>query len=203
MATPNDIKDLRERTGAGFLECKKALDENQGNIEKAIDFLRQKGLAAAGKKASRVANDGRIHSYIHGAGKIGVMVEVNCETDFVAKTDEFVALANDIAMHIAAANPRYLNKESVEAADLEREREIFRVQAKESGKPAQVIDKIVEGKLSKFYEEACLMNQKFVKDPDKSIEELIKANIAKLGENITIRRFVRFQLGEGAKAKAE
>jgi elongation factor Ts len=202
LATPNEIKELRERTGAGFLECKKALEQT-GGIEKAIDFLREKGIASAGKKMSRTANEGRIHSYIHGNGKIGVMVEVNCETDFVAKTDEFLQFVNDVAMHVAAVAPRYLNKEMVPAEDVEKEKAIFRVQAQESGKPAPVIEKIVEGKIGKFYEENCLLHQKFVKDPDKSIESLVKEMIAKLGENIAIRRYVRYQLGEGTQVKTE
>lgn len=190
------VKELRDRTGAGFMDCKKALSENGNDLDKAMEFLRLKGLAAASKKAGRAANEGRVHCYIHGTGKIGVLVEVNCETDFVAKTDEFGEFAANVAMHIAAANPRYLNREGVPAADVEKEKEIFRVQAAESGKPAQVIEKIVEGKVGKFYEENCLVHQKYVKDPDKTIEDLVKETIAKLGENIGIRRFVRYQLGE-------
>jgi elongation factor Ts len=199
----NDVKELRERTGAGFLECKKALTETNGDLEKAIDFLREKGLAAASKKAGRAANDGRVHAYIHGNAKVGVMVEVNCETDFVARTDDFQTFVNDVALHIAAANPRYLDKTSVPAEDVEKEKHIFRVQAEESGKKGPVIEKIVEGKVGKFYEESCLLHQKFVKDPDKTIEDLVKGMISKLGENISIRRFVRFQLGEGAKTSTE
>jgi elongation factor Ts len=190
------VKELRERTGAGFMDCKKALAETSNDLEKAIEFLRQKGLAAASKKAGRAANDGRIAYYVHGNSKIGVLVEVNCETDFVAKTDEFGNFASNIAMHVAAASPRYLNKESVPAADVEKEKEIIRAQAVESGKSGPVLDRIVEGKIGKFYEDNCLLHQKYVKDPDKTVEDLVKETIAKLGENIGIRRFARFQLGE-------
>jgi elongation factor Ts len=182
------------------MDCKKALLESGNDIEKAMTYLREKGLAAAAKKAGRAANEGRVQSYIHGDGKIGVLVEVNCETDFVARTDEFQNLVRDIAMHIAAASPRYLDKDGVPAEDLEKEKAIFRVQAEESGKKGPVVEKIVEGKIGKFYEENCLVNQKFVKDPELSIEALLKNAIAKLGENMAIKRFVRFQLGESAKA---
>lgn len=194
------VKELREKTGAGFMDCKKALLESGNDIEKAMTYLREKGLAAAAKKAGRAAHDGRVMAYIHGEGKIGVLVEVNCETDFVARTDEFQALVRDVAMHIAAAAPKYLNKESVPASDLEKEKAIFKVQAEESGKKGPVVDKIVEGKISKFYEEHCLVHQKFVKDPNLTIEALIKNAIAKLGENMAVRRFARFQLGEGVTA---
>ena len=190
------VKELRERTGAGFMDCKKALAENGDNIEKAMEFLRLKGVASASKKAGRTANDGRVSAYIHGNGKIGVLVEVNCETDFVAKTDEFANFVSNIAMHIAAASPRYLNKEAVPAEDVEKEKGIIRTQAEESGKKGPVLDKIVEGKIGKFYEENCLLHQRYVKDPDKTIEELVKETIAKVGENIGIRRYARFMLGE-------
>lgn len=196
MTEANLVKELREKTGAGFMDCKKALAETGNDIEKAMTFLREKGLAAAAKKAGRAANEGRIQSYIHGEGKIGVLVEVNCETDFVARTDEFQNLVRDVAMHIAAAAPRYLDKNSVPEVDLEKEKGIFRVQAEESGKKGPVVEKIVEGKISKFYEENCLVHQKFVKNPDLTIESLLKNAIAKLGENMAIKRFVRFQLGE-------
>lgn len=192
------VKELREKTGAGFMDCKRALEENGYDMDKAITFLREKGLAAAAKKAGRVANEGRVQSYIHGEGKIGVLVEVNCETDFVARTDEFQEFCRSIAMHIAAASPRYLNKESVPQEDQDREKSIFRVQAEESGKKGPVIDKIVEGKLGKFFEETCLVQQRYVKDPDKTIEAIVKEMIAKIGENISIKRFARFQLGEKA-----
>lgn len=197
----NVIKELREKTGAGFLDCKKALEENKNDLEKAIVYLREKGLAAAQKKQGRVVNEGRVHSYIHANGKIGVLVEVNCETDFVAKTDEFRDFAHNIAMQIAAAYPRYVTKEEVSAEDLEKEKQVYRRQAEESGKRGPVVEKIIEGKLNKFYEEACLLDQRYVKDPELSIGSLLKQMIAKLGENISIRRFVRFQLGETAKAE--
>lgn len=195
------VKELREKTGAGFMDCKKALAEANNDLEKAMEHLRLKGLASAAKKAGRAANDGRIHAYIHGAGKLGVMLEVNCETDFVAKTDEFQAFVNNIAMHIAAAGPRFLNKEEVPAAALEKERDLCRQEVLQSGKPANIVDKIVEGKLNKFYEENCLLMQKYVREPDKNVETFIKEMIAKVGENISVKRFVRFQLGEGAKTE--
>ena len=194
----NLVKELREKTGAGFMECKRALEASNADIEKATDYLRERGLAAAAKKAGRSANDGRVHAYIHGTGKIGVLVEVNCETDFVARTDDFVGFVNDIAMHIAAANPRYLDKTAVPAEDLEREKNVFRGQAEQSGKKGPVVEKIVEGKINKFFEENCLLHQKFVKDPDKTIEGLVKEAIARLGENIAIKRYARYQLGETA-----
>ena len=203
MTEANLVKELREKTGAGFMDCKKALAETGNDIEKAMTFLREKGLAAAAKKAGRAANEGRIQSYIHGEGKIGVLVEVNCETDFVARTDEFQNLVRDVAMHIAAAAPRYLDKNHVPEADLEKEKGIFRVQAEESGKKGPVVEKIVEGKIGKFYEENCLVHQKFVKNPDLTIEALIKNAIAKLGENMAIKRFVRFQLGETSAASKD
>jgi elongation factor Ts len=190
------VRELREKTGAGMMECKKALVESSGDMEKAIDTLRQRGLATAAKKAGRSASEGAIGSYIH-MDKIGVMVEVNCETDFVARTDDFRDLVKDVAMHIAAASPAYLSRENVPADVIEREKAIY--QAQVAGKPAQVMDKIVEGKLEKFYTETCLLDQIFVKDPDqkKKIRDIITDKIAKLGENILVRRFARFQLGEG------
>ena len=184
-----------------MMECKKALVESANDMEKAITYLRERGLAMAAKKSGRAANEGRIHSYIHSNCKIGVMLEVNCETDFVARTDDFQNLCNDLAMHVAAANPKYLSRDQVPAAELEKEKDVLRNQAAGSGKPPQVIEKIVEGKIGKFYEENCLLEQKFVKDPDHSIESLVKAAIAKLGENIGIKRYARFQLGEGAKTE--
>src|SRR4051812_41546991 len=184
-----------------MMECKKALVESSNDMEKAITYLRERGLAMAAKKSGRAANEGRVHSYIHSNAKIGVMVEINCETDFVARTDDFLTLCSDIAMHVAAAAPRYLDKEQVPAADVDKERDIFRAQLADSGKPANVIEKILEGKIGKFYEETCLMQQKFVKDPDQTIDGVVKAAIAKLGENINVRRFSRFLLGEGAKAE--
>jgi len=189
------IKDLRERTGAGMLDCKKALAESNGNFDKAVTLLRQKGLATAAKKAGRAASEGIIGSYIH-MGKIGVMVEMNCETDFVARTEDFKELVKDIAMHIAAANPSYLSREDVPQNVMEQEKEIYRAQI--TDKPQHVIEKIVEGKLEKFYSDNCLLDQIFIKDPEqkKRVKDLIAENIARIGENIVIRRFIRFQLGE-------
>lgn len=198
--TAEIVKELREKTGAGIMDCKLALTESGGNIEKAIDLLRQKGLSAAVKKSTRVATEGLIGSYIH-MGRIGVLVEVNCETDFVARTVDFQELVKDLSMHIAAANPIYLKGEDVPEEVIDREKDIYRAQARESGKPDSVIEKIVDGKLEKFFDETCLMEQIFVKDPEQKmkIEDLIKQNIAKLGENIVINRFVRLQLGEGSR----
>ncbi|MBI3596813.1 MAG: translation elongation factor Ts [Nitrospirae bacterium] len=190
------VKDLREKTGAGILDCQKALTQSGGDVARAIDFLRQKGLATAQKKAGRATNDGLIVSYIHAGNKLGVLLEVNCETDFVAKTDDFQELARGLAMHIAAADPRYLKREEIPSAVLEKEKEIFLAQAKESGKPAAVLDKIVAGRLEKFYAEVCLLEQPFVKDPSITIKDLLGQKIAKFGENISIRRFTRFRLGE-------
>lgn len=198
--TAEIVKELREKTGAGIMDCKLALTESGGNIEKAIDLLRQKGLSAAVKKSTRVTTEGLIGSYIH-MGRIGVLVEVNCETDFVARTVDFQELVKDLSMHIAAANPIYLKGEDVPEEVIDREKDIYRAQARESGKPDSVIEKIVDGKLEKFFDETCLMEQIFVKDPEQKmkIEDLIKQNIAKLGENIVINRFVRLQLGEGSR----
>lgn len=191
------VKELRERTGAGVVDCQKALKESDGNVEKAIDYLREKGLAAAAKRAGRAAAQGVVGSYIHGGGKIGVLVEVNCETDFVARTEEFQKLVKDIAMQVAAANPRYLRREEVSEAEKTREREIYRAQTLESGKPAAVVDKIVEGKLEKFYSDNCLLEQAFIREPGKTVEQLIKEVVARTGENVVVRRFARFQIGEG------
>jgi elongation factor Ts len=191
------VKNLREKTGAGMMECKKALTESSGDFEKAIDLLRQKGLATALKKSGRAASEGLIESYIH-MGKIGTMVEVNCETDFVARTDDFKELAKDIAMHVAAASPQYLSREDVPQGVIEREKEIYRAQV--ADKPPQVVEKIIEGKLEKFFADACLLDQVFIKDPDQKmkVKDLVTEKIAKLGENIIIRRFARFQLGEAS-----
>jgi elongation factor Ts len=193
----NMVKELREKTGAGMMDCKKALAETAGDFQKALDYLRQKGLATAAKRAGRVASEGRVGSYIHAGGKIGVMVEVNCETDFVAKTDDFQAFAKDVAMHIAASNPSYVRREEVTAEVLEREKEIYRAQARDAKKPEKIMEKIVEGKLEKFYGEVCLLEQAFVKDPDITIQDLLNGLIGKLGEKIEIRRFTRYQVGEG------
>ena len=197
------VKELRERTGAGMMDCKKALSATDGDLEKAIDFLREKGLAAAAKKAGRVAAEGLVESYIHGGGRIGVLVEVNCETDFVAKTDAFKELVKDIAMHIAATNPSYLKREEVPTAELEHEQAVLAEQARNEGKPEKIIEKMVAGRIEKYYKEVCLMEQPFVKDPDKTISDLITESIAKIGENISIRRFTRYQLGEGIEKKEE
>jgi elongation factor Ts len=190
------VKELRERTGAGMMDCKKALTEAGGDMEKAIDIMRKKGLAKAQGKASRDASDGLIHSYIHMGGKIGVLLEVNCETDFVAKTDDFQQLVKDISMHIAATNPSYVKREDIPAEVIEKEKEIYASQVE--NKPPQVVEKIVEGKLEKFCSDMCLVDQVFVKDPDQKqkIKDLIVEKIAKLGENIVVSRFARFQLGE-------
>ena len=193
----NMVKELREKTGAGMMDCKKALSETGGDFQKALDYLRQKGLATAAKRAGRVASEGRVGSYIHAGGKIGVMVEVNCETDFVAKTDDFQAFAKDVAMHIAASNPSYVRREEVTADVLDREKEIYRAQARDAKKPEKVMEKIVEGKLEKFYSEVCLLEQPFVKDPDITIQDLLNGLIGKLGEKVEIRRFTRYQVGEG------
>lgn len=197
------VKELRERTGAGMMDCKKALSTTDGDLEKAIDFLREKGLAAAAKKAGRVAAEGLVEAYIHGGGRIGVLVEVNCETDFVAKTDAFKELVKDIAMHIAATNPSYLKREEVPTAELEHEQAVLAEQARNEGKPEKIIEKMVAGRIEKYYKEVCLMEQPFVKDPDKTISDLITESIAKIGENISIRRFTRYQLGEGIEKKEE
>lgn len=197
------VKELRERTGAGMMDCKKALSATDGDLEKAIDFLREKGLAAAAKKAGRVAAEGLVEAYIHGGGRIGVLVEVNCETDFVAKTDAFKELVKDLAMHIAATNPSYLKREEVPTAELEHEQAVLAEQARNEGKPEKIIEKMVAGRIEKYYKEVCLMEQPFVKDPDKTISDLITESIAKIGENISIRRFTRYQLGEGIEKKEE
>lgn len=197
------VKELRERTGAGMMDCKKALSATDGDLEKAIDFLREKGLAAAAKKAGRVAAEGLVEAYIHGGGRLGVLVEVNCETDFVAKTDAFKELVKDIAMHIAATNPSYLKREEVPTAELEHEQAVLAEQARNEGKPEKIIEKMVAGRIEKYYKEVCLMEQPFVKDPDKTISDLITESIAKIGENISIRRFTRYQLGEGIEKKEE
>ena len=190
------VKDLRDKTGVGIMDCKKALNETGGDIQKAIDFLRRKGLAEASKKTGRVSTEGIIGSYIHPGERIGVLVEVNCETDFVAKTPDFLAFAKDIAMHVAAANPLYLKKESVPKEVVEKERDIYRTQALDSGKPENVIDRIVDGKMTKYFSEVCLLEQSYVKDPDLSVKELVDTIIAKIGENISVRRFTRYQLSE-------
>jgi len=196
------VKDLRDRTGAGMMECKKALQEAKGDIAEAEVVLRKRGIASAGKKSGRATRQGLIGSYIHAGGQLGVMVEVNCESDFVARTDVFQELVHDLAMHIAAADPRYLRREDVPAAVLDKEKEIARERAIMEGKPEKVLDRIVEGRLVKFYEEVCLLDQPFVKEATLTIDQLVKTKVAKLGENIGISRFIRFKVGDVAAAEA-
>jgi len=194
--TSTMVKELRAKTGAGMMDCKEALVATNGDFEKAIDFLRTKGLSAATKRSSKAAKDGTVASYIHMGGKIGVLVEVNCETDFVAKTDDFQTMARDIAMHVAASNPLYVRSEEIPPNVLDREKEIYRTQLREEKKPEKIWDKIIEGKLKKYYEDVCLVEQKFIKNQDITVGTLVSNMIAKTGENIVIRRFARFQLGE-------
>lgn len=196
------VKELREKTGAPMMDCRNALAESKGDVEQAIVYLRKKGLSVAAKKASRVTSEGSVASYIHAGGKIGVLLEVNCESDFVARTDDFQALVHDIAMHIAASDPKFVRKEDVTAADFEREKEIYRAQAAATGKPANVVEKIVEGKMAKFYEEVCLLDQPFIKEQTISVGQLIASKIGKLGENISVRRFARFKVGEAGETIA-
>jgi elongation factor Ts len=190
------VKELREKTGAPMMDCKNALTEAKGDIEGAIVVLRKKGIATAAKKATRVTSEGSVISYIHAGGKIGVLVEINCESDFVARTDDFKEMAHDIAMHIAASDPKFIRREDVTAADFDREKDIYRSQAAASGKPAPVVEKIVEGKMAKFYEEVCLLDQPFIKDQTISVSQLIATKVGKLGENISVRRFARFKVGD-------
>ncbi len=203
----SQVKELREKTGAGMMDCKKALTENSGDFDKAVEFLRKKGLAAAAKRSGRAATEGAVQAYIHGEGRIGVLLEVNCETDFVARNDEFKNFVRDVAMHIAAANPLYVRPDEVPAELLEKEKEIFKAQLaqdpKNANKPPQVVEKILEGKIQKYIDEICLVNQTFVKNPDVTINLLATNLIAKIGENISIRRFARFNLGEGLVKAAE
>lgn len=203
MATAQQVKELRQKTGAGMMDCKKALVECNDDMEKAIEFLREKGLASASKKAGRIAAEGIVESYIHLGGKIGVLVEVNCETDFVAKNDDFRSFVKDIAMHIAAANPLYLTEEEVPAEVIEKEKSILKAQALNEGKPEKIVDKMVEGRIKKYYSDICLLDQPFVKDPDKTIQQLVNEQISTIGENVKIRRFARFQMGEGLEKKEE
>ncbi|MDD4343211.1 MAG: translation elongation factor Ts [Eubacteriales bacterium] len=201
--TAGMVKELREKSGAGMMDCKKALMETNGDIEKAIEYLREKGLAAAQKKSSRIAAEGIVEAYIHMGGKIGVLVEVNCETDFVAKTDKFKALVKDIAMQIAASNPSYIRTEEVDPTELNKEKEILRAQALNEGKPEQVVDKMVEGRIKKYYQDICLLEQPFVKDPSKTVSQMINESISEIGENIQVRRFTRYQMGEGLEKKQD
>jgi elongation factor Ts len=196
------VKELREKTGAPMMDCKQALTESKGDLEQAVVLLRKKGIATAAKKATRVTSEGSVGQYIHAGGKIGVLVEVNCESDFVARTDDFQALVKDIAMHIAAADPKYIRKEDVTAADFEREKDIYKDQALKTGKPANVVDKIVEGKMGKFYEEVCLYEQPFIKEQTISVGQLIASKVGKLGENISVKRFARFKVGDAGETVA-
>src|SRR5271170_7426857 len=190
------VKELRDKTGAPMMDCRGALTESKGDIEQAVIVLRKKGMASAAKKASRLTTEGAVGTYIHAGGKIGVLVEVNCESDFVARTEDFQELLKDIAMHIAATDPRYVRREDVTAEDLEREKEIFRAQAAATGKPEKVVEQIVQGKMSKFYEEVCLLDQPFIKDQTQAIKDMIATKVGKLGENISVRRFARFKVGD-------
>jgi elongation factor Ts len=203
MVTAQMVKELRERTGSGMLDCKTALMEKAGDIEKAIEYLREKGLAAAAKKAGRIAAEGLCESYIHGGGRIGVLIEVNCETDFVAKTDEFKELVHNLAMQVAASRPLYVRRDQAPAEALDREKHIFRTQALNEGKPEKIVEKMVEGRIEKFYKEICLLEQPYIKNPDQTVEQLIIEQISKIGENINVRRFVRYELGEGIERRQD
>jgi elongation factor Ts len=197
------VKELREKTGAGLLDCQKALGEADGDLDRALRLLREKGLAKAAKRASRIATDGQVGAYIHPGGKIGVLVEVNCETDFVAKTDEFQQLVRDLAMQVAAASPRYVRREDVPESEQESERAIYRVQAEQSGKPAQVIERIIAGQLERYLKDVCLLEQPFIKQSDRTVGEVVQEAVTRLGENVTVRRFARFQLGEAQERRPE
>lgn len=197
------VKELRETTGAGMMDCKRALVEADGNIEKAVELLREKGLASAAKKSGRIAAEGIVESYIHTGGRIGVLIEVNCETDFVAATPGFKAFVRDLAMQVAAAKPTYVRREEVPESVVAKEREILRAQALAEGKPEKIVDKMVDGRVEKYYKEYCLLEQPFVKDPDKQVQEVVKEQISKVGENINIRRFTRYEMGEGLEKRKD
>lgn len=197
------VKELRERTGLGMMDCKKALEETNGNFDEAVDWLRKKGMTKSNKLQSRIASEGTVHAYVHAGGKIGVLVEVNCETDFTARNEGFLDLTKDIAMHIAAANPLYLTSDEIPANIIEKEREIAREQMANSGKPEQVIEKIIDGKIAKYYEENCLLEQGFVKEPSKKVKDMVNEKVATIGEKITIRRFTRYALGEGLEKRVD
>ena len=203
MVEASAVKELRERTGSGMMDCKKALTESNGDMEKAIEILREKGLAAAAKKAGRIASEGIVDSYIHGGGRIGVLIEVNSETDFVAKNEEFRQFVRDMAMQVAASNPIYVKREEVDPQFIEKEREIYRAQALNEGKPEKIVEKMVEGRIEKYYKEICLLEQPFIKDTDKTVQDMLNTMIAKIGENLSIRRFVRFEKGEGLAKKED
>ncbi len=201
MFTTEDIVKLRKRTNCGMMDCKKALEACNGDIDKATEWLREKGMAKAAKKADRIAAEGLVSSYIHMGGKIGVLLEVNCETDFASKSEKFVQLCKDIAMHIAAVNPTYVRREEVAAEAVEHEKEVLKAQALNEGKPANIVERMIEGRLKKFYEEVCLMEQPFVKNPDQTITDLINDAVLTIGEKITVRRFVRYEMGEGLEKR--
>lgn len=203
MITASMVKELRTRTGVGMMDCKKALTEANGDMEKAVDILREKGLSKAAKKAGRIAAEGIVGSYIHGNGRIGVLVEVNCETDFVAQTEGFHALVKDIAMQIAAANPLYVSREEVPADVISHEKEVYRQEALNEGKPEKIVDRMVEGRIEKYFKEVCLLDQSFIKDGDKTINDVVLEATVKMGEKVSIRRFTRYQLGEGIEKKQE
>lgn len=203
MISASKVKELRDRTGVGMMDCKKALQDTNGDVEKAVELLRERGLASAAKKAGRIAAEGLVDSYIHGEGRIGVLVEVNCETDFVAKTDDFKSFVRDIAMHIAASNPKYVSREEIPQHELDKEKEILRAQALNEGKPEKIVDRMVEGRMEKYISEVCLVEQPFVKDPDKTIKDILNEKISTIGENMSIRRFVRFERGEGLEKRQD
>lgn len=203
MVTAAMVKELRERTGAGMLDCKKALEKTDGDIEKAIDLLREKGLAAAAKKAGRITAEGMVGSYIHMGGRIGVLIEVNCETDFVAKTEGFKEFVKNMAMQVAASKPLYVSRDEVPGDVLEKKKQILRQQALNEGKPEKIVDKMVEGRIEKFFKETCLLEQPYIRDPEVSVQQVLTETIAKIGENISIRRFVRYEMGEGLQKKEE
>ncbi len=203
MVNASTVKELRERTGAGMMDCKRVLVETDGDIEKSIEILREKGLAAAAKKAGRIASEGIVESYIHGGGRIGVLIEVNAETDFVAKNTEFKTFVRDMAMQVAATNPLYVSRDQVDQAVIEKEKEIFRHQALNEGKPEKIVDKMVEGRVEKYYKEICLLEQPFVKDTNVTVQDLLNSMISKIGENMSIRRFIRYELGEGLQKKED
>lgn len=197
------VKELREKTGSGMMDCKKALVETDGDLEKAIDFLRKKGLASAGKKAGRIASEGAVGSYIHMGGRVGVLIEVNCETDFVGKTDKFQQLVKDLAMQVAASKPEFVREEEVPSDKLERESVIYREQALAEGKPEKIVDKIIQGRIKKYYNQVCLLNQPYIKDDSKTVQDIVNEAIAEIGENIQVRRFTRYEMGEGLEKKQE
>ena len=203
MSTTEDIVKLRKRTNCGMMDCKNALEACNGDIDKATEWLREKGMAKAAKKADRIAAEGLVTSYIHMGGKIGVLLEVNCETDFASKSEQFAQLCKDIAMHIAAANPLYVKPEEVPAADLEHEKEILKAQALNEGKPEKIVERMIEGRIKKFYEDTCLLNQPFVKNPEQTVTDLINETVLKIGEKISVRRFVRYEMGEGLEKRTE